>query len=300
MMEFLDKIEQWAVTLEALISKHLEGLGRSLRRLERELLRLLLKDVLPKLDLAPDGKIRATARNLARLNLIDAVMREFSGDAAKGLTKRFADELFQVAGMNAEYYLLAGFDRDKVERVAADVRLIRAVVGMDDKGALTPGGYLDRLAKADEVKRAIRDYVVGSMATGVSPSDLADGLRTLVEGGKDAGAVTRHWKVYAFDTYNQIREVQNLHMANELKLNHFVYVGGIIKTSRRFCVKKNRKVFSRAEAQEWKNDPDLIDQATKGSYKPLLERGRNNCRHFLMWISDERAYELRPDLKKRA
>jgi hypothetical protein len=299
-MGFLGEIERWAVALEALIEKRLEGLGKSLRRLERDLLRLLLKDVLPKMDLAADGKIRATARNLARLNLIDAVMREFAGDAARDLTKRFAEELLQVAGMNAEYYLLAGFDEAKVGRVVDDLRLVRAVVGIDDKGALVPGGYLDRLSKADEVRQAIRDYVVGSMAGGVLPSDLATGLQNLVEGGKEGGAVTRHWKAYAFDTYNQIREVQNLHMANELKLNYFVYVGGIIKTSRRFCIKKNGKVFSRAEADEWKNDPDLIDQATKGAYKPLLERGRNNCRHFIMWISDERAQELRPELKKRA
>ena len=299
-MDFLDKIEEWATALEATITGYLQGLGKSLRALERELLRLLLRDLLPRFDIDKNGRIMATVANLSRLNLIDAVMRQFVGDSAKELTAKFAGELIEIAGKNAEYYILAGFDKAKVERIVADLRLVRAVVGLDEKGNLVQGGYLDRLSKSDEVKQAIRDYVVGSMAGGVSPSDLAKGLQSLVEGGKDGGALTKHWEHWAFDTYNQIREVQNLHVANELELEYFVYMGGIIKTSRPFCIKKNRKVFSKAEAAEWVNDPDLIDKPTKGSYKPLLERGRYRCRHFLMWISNERAYELRPELKKRA
>ena len=72
-------------------------------------------------------------------------------------------------------------------------------------------------------------------------------------------------------------------------LNYFLYVGGIISTTRRFCEKRNSKVFHRDETKTWKNDPDLIEPRTKESYHPLLERGRYNCRHMIAWLSDEDA-----------
>jgi hypothetical protein len=37
----------------------------------------------------------------------------------------------------------------------------------------------------------------------------------------------------------------------------------------------------------------LIDKAHLSTYNPLIDRGRHNCRHFLMWISDEMANELK-------
>lgn len=297
-MNFLDLIADWAKSLEGKISALLDGLGQRLRAAERELLRMLLRDVLPKLDVAPDGKIKSTARNIARLNLIDDVMRRFAGDQAKDLTGALASELLEVAGMNAEYYILAGFDKAKVDAIAADTRIVRAIIGIDDAGNAIPDGYLARLTKSDEIRGKIRDYMVRAMASQTPPKEIADGLKGLVEGSKEEDGVIRgYWRQYAYDSYNQVREVSNLHVANELKLNAFVYMGGIIKASRPFCVKKNRKVFTRAEANEWRSDPDLIDKATARAYNPLIERGRYNCRHFLMWISDERAKELRPDIK---
>jgi hypothetical protein len=133
------------------------------------------------------------------------------------------------------------------------------------------------------------------VATRQNVNAFSKGLKNLIQGSKDVdGAITGYWRQYAFDTYAKVREVNNLHFAQELGLKWFVYQGGIIKTSRDFCIKKNGKVFSDKEAQEqWPKDPDLIDKKRIASYRPLIDRGRNNCRHFLMWISEERAMELK-------
>ena len=241
--------------------------------------------------------LRVTTRNLARLQILERVMAEFAGDEAKALTERFAVDLLEVAGRNESYYLLAGFEDAKVKAITEDTALIRARIGLDEKGRILKGGYLDRLAAAPEARQKILDYVVNSMASRKGPKAFVSGLKELVQGGaKSEGVITKHWEGAAFDSYNQLREISNLHMANELELNYFVYTGGVIDSTRRFCEKRNRKVFSRAETVNWKNDPDLIDQATKDTYNPLVDRGRYNCRHFIMWISDERAKELRPDI----
>jgi predicted small secreted protein len=151
------------------------------------------------------------------------------------------------------------------------------------------------LGRNDLAREQIKNYLLTSIATKQNVTQFERGLRNIITTTKDVnGAITGYWMQYAFDTYAKVREVDNLHFADELKLNYFIYQGGIIKTSRAFCIRKNGKVFSRDEAlRDWPKDSTLIDQKHLASYKPLIDRGRNNCRHFLMWITDERANELK-------
>ncbi len=296
MSDFISEIDKWVRDAEKQIVDKLAALRKDITASQRALLGRLLADFAPKLQYR-NGELRATTANFARLQIIDSVLASFAGDEARALTERFAVDLLEVAGRNESYYILAGFDEQKVKAIAEDTGLIRARIGLDERGRLLPGGYLDRLAAAPEVRQKILDYVVNSMASRKGPDGFVAGLKDLVNGAaNEGGVIEKHWERYAFDSFSQIREIQNLHMANELELQYFVYTGGLIDSSRAFCVKRNRKVFSRAETATWKNDPDLIDQATKDTYSPLVERGRYNCRHFIMWISEERAKELRPDL----
>jgi hypothetical protein len=190
--------------------------------------------------------------------------------------------------------MITGFDRDKVKSIAADTSLVRSRIGLTESGGFAADGYLSRLAKSDEIRQRLRDFVVQSFASKQPLADFTAGLRGIVEGSDEVdGALRKYWRQYAYDSYNAVREISNLHYANELKLNWFVYTGGIIPTSRRFCIKRNRKVFSRQDTEDWKNDPDLIDKATVAQYNPLIDRGRYNCRHFIMWISDQEAERLK-------
>lgn len=296
-MTFLEKVERFAQDFDSLIEERWGGINRAIRKSERELLRLLLGKLLPSLSVSKSGKIATTARNLAKLSIISEVMAEFYKSEAAPIARRMANELLEVAGRNAEYYILSGFDTEKIKAIAADTALVQAAIGIDARGKLVKDGFLDRLAKSDEIRIRLVNFLTQSFAAGVEPQAFADGLRDLVVGNKDVkGAVARHWRQYAFDAYNQVREIQNSHMANELKLEHFVYAGGLIETSRQFCRERNRKVFTRKEAEKWKDDPNLIDTANISTYNPLIHRGGKNCRHFIMWISKERAIDLRPDL----
>lgn len=299
MSDFLRQIDEWVRDTEKEIVDKMAAIKRKISVSERSLVGRLLADFAPELDYK-DGELRATTRNLARLQILEKVMAEFAVDEARALVERFAVDLLEVAGRNESYYLLAGFEAAKVKAIAEDTALIRARIGLDEKGMLLPGGYLDRLATAPEARQKILDYVVNSMASRKGPKAFVTGLKELVQGGaKGEGVIAQHWERYAFDSFSEVREIQNLHMANELELSYFVYTGGIIDSTRRFCEKRNRKVFHRDETKTWKDDPDLIDPATKDTYNPLVDRGRYNCRHFIMWISDERAKELRPDLSKK-
>lgn len=294
MNELLKLITDWIDGFESDFEAFKLAIEKDLRKVEASLYRRILADILPALGQA-DGKLKAGVVNLAKANLIERVFDKLGDNDMKPVLKQFAEKLLAISGRNAEYYLLSGQDAGKVGRIAKDVSHIRAIIGIDNDGELLKGGYLYRLGQNDIARERIKTYLLTSIATKQDLTQFERGLRNLITTTKDVdGAIIGYWRQYAYDTYAKVREVDNLHFADELELNNFIYQGGLIKTSRAFCIKKNGKVFSREEAlRDWPKDPTLIDQKHLASYKPLIDRGRNNCRHFLMWITDERANEIK-------
>lgn len=294
MNDLLDIIRQWAQDFETDFDALQKSLERKLRRAEASLLRRVLSDVLPKFG-ANDGVLNRGVRNMSKVNLIERVFDELAADEVSPILKQYAEALLGIAGKDAAFYLATGFDEAKVKAIAKDLSLLRQVIGIDPMGGLNESGFLYRLGDSFEVRESLKKYMVDAIATGAKLIDFQKGLKAIIQGTSEVnGALVNYWQSYAYDTYSRVREVSNLHFADELELNNFVYTGGIILSSRTFCVKKNGKVFSRKEALDnWPKDPDLIDKKHVASYNPLIDRGRYNCRHFLMWISDERAAEMR-------
>jgi hypothetical protein len=292
--ELLQSIREWIAGFDRDFDALKLRLEKDLRKVEASVLRRVLADILPLLKVE-DGVIKNTVSNMAKANVLDRVFLEIQQDELKPIIQAFSEALLSISGRNAEYYLMTGFDTAKVNAIAKDTTLLRSVVGLDEKGELVKGGYLDSLFKSEAAKQEVKQYLLTGIATKQGVNQFQKGLRNLIEGTKEVeGAMVGYWRRYAFDQYAQVREVNNLHFAQELNLKYFVYQGGIIPTSRDFCKKKNGRVFSDQEAlRDWPKDPDLIDKKTAASYRPLLERGRYNCRHFLMWISEERAKELK-------
>lgn len=294
MKELLAAIEKWVQDFEAFFLGAQKDLNKKVRRAEASIYRGLIAELIPALKIE-EGMIKNTISNLAKANLIERVFDEAGRNEINLLVKDYAAYLIEISGKNAEYYYSIGIDREKVAAIAESVDLIKRVIGIDEAGELVKSGYLYRLAAAESVREQVKQYVLTSIASGQSLKQFQSGLKGLVQGSNDVnGALLQYWDNYAYDQFNRVREINNLHFKDEIGLKYFVYQGGLIRTSRTFCVKKNGKVFSEEEAvRNWPNDPDLIDKAHVATYNPLIDRGRYNCRHFLMWISEEMANELK-------
>ena len=117
------------------------------------------------------------------------------------------------------------------------------------------------------------------------------------------GVMERYFKGYVLDAHQQFDRGINKEYGNRLKLDTFVYQGGLIETSRDFCRKRDNKVFTEEEAAKWVNDADLPRTAKERSsgvvtdYNPLEDLGRWNCRHRTRYISRALARRKRPDLE---
>lgn len=296
--QLLAYLSEWGSRFDSRLSELIESLEKRVQGLQRALWREIL-EAFGEL-FGTDGKrlARGTKNVSASLAKLERLLDRFEGVQIAGELRLFAAELIEVGGLTVEYYE-ATDGRAKARAIEKSLNLLRAVIGIDGAGVLIAGGYLDRLGKTEAARELLRSYVVNSIVSGRSLFDFRNGFRELIVGNPDTdGALQRYWRQYAYDTYNKAHEVVNSSMADELELQHFIYQGSIIPTSRDFCRKKAGKVFARSEALKWKNDPDLIDKKTAASYNPFIERGRYNCRHWLNWISREVAEQLRPDLKK--
>ena len=132
---------------------------------------------------------------------------------------------------------------------------------------------------------------------------LKDQLRVITTGTPESpGLYSKALQNLVLDTYQQVDRAASKEYAVRLKLDTFIYAGGLIETSREFCKKRNNQVFTEEEAAKWKDDPTLPrskkekDSGVVSGYDPLVDMGRFNCRHRTRYISRELARELRPDL----
>ncbi len=288
-----EEMERLIAEISSLIDTVWRRLMRRVREAQGKLSTRLL-EYLIALDYE-EGKIIETPQNLSRLNVLRAIFENFAQLEMNAVGEEFAKDLFDLARKNAAWYELIGIDAELAGRLADDLTMIREKLGVDASGKLIKGGYLSQMAEGAQIKGKIVDYVIQSMSSQTPQKEFLKGLQQIIKGvpKQSVGALESFWTSYAYDVPAAVREIQNLKMANELGFNYFIYTGGLIDTSRDFCRKKNGLVFSREDAEKWVNDPDLIDQKTKSTYKPLIERGRYNCRHFLMWITDDRAEQIK-------
>ncbi len=270
-------------------------------KLQTKLLTLILSEYAPLFDTDSEGNLKQTDKNLRLINQLEKTFDKFSETFNKDMMKGFANDLLKIVPLSANYFKAQGIKSDIVDKAADQESFIKKIIGVDEDNKLIKGGYLDSLSKYQSVKLKLQNYVVSSISTGKDLKSFTRGFKTLIEGKKRVdGIMSGYYRTYAHDKFFEVDAIVNKTMADNLGLKYFIYEGDLIESSRQFCIKRAGKVYSVEETKTWKDDPDLIDQKTKDTYNPLIERGRYNCRHFIKYISQPLAFRLRPDLKPAA
>jgi len=301
------------------ITRREASLNKSVVRLQNMLISKLTREIIPMLDTS-GGRIRNTLRNYQLLQSLDRVYKDFSttqrlafvseiGDTARGLTT--LNKQFFTVTMGAS--LPATFGRI----LAATEKKMLMAIGVQG-GKILNGGFLDSLSANTELLTQIKNLMAQSVTAQVRTKDFIAGMNDLITGsGEKMGGIESHLNRFAHDLYMQYDSAYSTSLADETGMKYFIYLGGRIQDSRDFCVALDGKVWSRAEAEKWREwtpakgvyPPDYkIKQKDKNAvpsyiaqfegYQPLIHRGGFNCRHHLGWILEELAYEMRPDLKK--
>lgn len=272
--------------------------------IEKLLVRKLLDEMASELT-EENGRITSRKGFVALANAVDrvfdAVEERRLGDFVTGTAKDMRDLL----EFNARYYKAlnaAPQDRYQAIKDAVDSQM-RKRLGIDQEGGIAPKGYLDQLFRTQPARDEVKKMVSKAVSAGIPMRKLRKQIQVKVAGTDEAaGVLERHLGTVVLDAYQQADAITNREFAKRLDLRYFIYSGGLIETSREFCRKRNNRVYTTDEAQEWDTDPTLPrtkaekDSGVVTDYDPLVDRGRWNCRHRILYISEEEATLRRPDL----
>lgn len=289
----ITRLSREAERLTDFIDQRQRALDRRLAALERQMFEQIRDDLFVRLEIV-DGKIANSVANLLLIARLDEIFAGLVNTGGVVLVGEFIREVLTAARLTVDYY--SDFDEATLQRVLNDNAVLLAALGISAAGALIAGGIMADIANAAQVRQDIKTVLIGAIKSGSTLSEVTKAAREYVTGTRETeGRLTRHWRTYAYDLFNQAAEVKNEEFRRALNLQWFIYVGDVIRDSRQFCVKKSGKIFAAVEADaEWPKDPDLIGKTSGIPYTPRIDRGRWNCRHRIRYISEELAVQLDP------
>lgn len=292
---------------QLLIDAQQKRLQRKIVGFERLLFEKILRDLLEKLR-TEDGIIKSGRNEIKLSEAIDKIFDSFNRTEGSALIKDISLDFKNLFTLNNQYYnglfILSESRKLKFENITKSVQAtMRKRIGLDEKGKLVKGGYFDSLIKSAPLRNAVKAEVFKAVTAEIGINQLVKSLKQLTIGTKTVpGSLTSYYKGAIFDVYQQFDRATNDEFAVSLNLSAFIYSGGLIETSREFCILKNDKVFTVDEANEWKKDKTLPktkaerESGNVSGYIPTIDMGRWNCRHMVRYISKRMAIRMRPEL----
>jgi hypothetical protein len=133
----------------------------------------------------------------------------------------------------------------------------------------------------EKIAKAMYDHVVSQSSFSSLVNTMAGILGTAVD--KRGNNMAKYAKLWANDAVMNFHQAVTLEKARQAGLKSFLFYGNIITTSRKFCIERAGKVFTKKEIEAW-NDMSWAGK----SGPPLLYRGGWNCRHH--WLPVKKAW----------
>lgn len=185
-----------------------------------------------------------------------------------------------IDNYHLKYYQNLGFEKTILKKLNKQLTFLMEKVGISNN-IIIKDGFLDKLLSFSEVKLEIQNYILRSVASGKNINDFYDGLKSLIETTNHDSTLMRYLKTYLFDVISQYEAIGNNFIANELGLTKFNYVGGIIKTTRTFCLERVNKEFTKEDGMNW-NKLDWKGKIPEIDF--FIQRGGYHCLHRIEWI----------------
>lgn len=316
----MTKLERLARKGDALLDAKQQERRDELNGIERLLFTRLVTDLAGMLE-ENNGRISSKRGFVSISKAIDEIFDAIQAKHIGKMAGNIGADMKEVMSFNAAYYRVIAVNKGDKFRAVEDAvnATMRKRLGVDADGGVIRRGYLDGLFPTEAARSEVKALVQKSVAAGIPMKKLTKALSQKVIGTPNtpeargaAGVLEKNIGGFVLGAYRLADSVTNNEFGERLGLGFGIYSGGLIETSRPFCIEKNGKVFSVEEAnRDWPVDPKLprtkaekeagANSAPPG-YIPLEDMGRwegtsDRCRHRFLRISDEEAYRRRPDLR---
>lgn len=259
------------------------------------LLRDVVEGFVDKLQVNEAGLIRNTLYNKRLLASIDTIFKKFGSTRGVEFAQLLANGVQQVTQFNGEYYRLFATAAQILPIQKEVEALTKDWLGLTNEGRAHPNGYLYKIVQNAPIQQQIKNFALNTVIGGKQGwQKTKTDLRALVTGNeKGTGIFGQYYRNFVYDMYSQVDRATSTTYANKLGFEFAIYEGGLIKTSRQFCIDHNGNVYHISEIEKF--NPG---KAKQPSYNPFLDLGGYGCRHHLNWIPTSLALIMRPDAKK--
>lgn len=135
------------------------------------------------------------------------------------------------------------------------------------------------------VKIPLNQILEQNVSSGGSYSGMLQQVRDYVKGGEQEGQLLKYVKTYTTDAlFSYSRSYMEATTA-DLKLDWYLYSGGIIDTTRDFCQERTGKYFHRKEIESWANLEWKGKRPGTTKSSIFIYLAGYNCRHELIPVS---------------
>lgn len=231
-----------------------------------------------KLEVDKDGYIKqnqANRKQLTKINLlVDQALRKSN---LKKATENQVRKIGKINKLSEEYF--NSFDKFKPNK-GYITSLQRQTVEEVSNFILQDG------AQANFVT-PLKAVVNRNINSGGSYSGFLDELKTFIKGAENNGAMVKYANTWLRDSlFNYSRSYQQSVTA-DLKLEWYLYSGGLIKDSRDFCISRAGQIFNHKEIEKWAALTWQGKRSGTSKSSIFVFCGGWNCIHQLIPVSDK-------------
>ena len=237
----------------------------------------IVLEMLSKLSLDSSGNVKM---NISNLRLADKINEKLSevflrSDYIEAVTD-FASS-FDIQKNLADKYFEKAFP-DFTNNEFAD-----GVFNAVKKNAVETLSSSTIKTRFLEPLKAQIDQIVTS---GMSFKDAAQAIREYAIGdGENVGKLMQYSKQIAYDSIATADRAYTSAVAEDLGAEWFFYAGGLLPTSRKFCIKRDQQYYHYLEVESWAKEDwqgKMQNTTAQNIYENL---GGYNCNHSLIPVS---------------
>lgn len=243
-----------------------------------------LVTILKFLDVDENGYIKQNAGNR---QILRAAQKRFDETIQKsGYQDIVGDQLRSVPridALNSAYF----------ESVSSAFKPNRQFIASLQKQAIeTANSYLLQDGLAAQVRTPLNEILSQNINTGGQFSGMLDQVRTFIKGGLTADGKPLDGRLMSYSRgilkdvlFQYSRAFQNS-VTEDLGLIWYLFAGGLMDTSRPWCIRRVGRYFHQKEIESWASEDwaGKNNLTTESSIFILV--GGHNCEHQLIPVSD--------------
>ena len=256
--------------LNSSINNHQRRLAEAISELEKNIINMA------KEFKTTDGTLLGPRVNMKQAQKVHAQLKKLFNDTYGSAARRVSRGFNQAANYIQEELGELG--------IAADF----TSVDMDIINTLKTStwGTFNQFGLAAQEQMV--DKMYGAILGKASFSTLVIAFQGILSGHKDARGrpMSMYANLYANDAIMNFHNSVRMKKAEDAGISLFLYYGNLIATSRDFCIRRVKKVFSKEVIDSWDETP-----WTGKSGPAYTNRGGYNCRHS--WVPVKREW-LKP------